>query len=81
MLIPLWEYILIEPIKETVTESGLLIEEEKTGVVKGKITALGEVELKSTLKLGDVVYFGEYSPDIVNGQYLIRVDNIICKEW
>lgn len=79
-LIPFGPYVLIEPIKETVTESGLLIEEEKTGVVKGKITALGEAELTTSLKVGDVVYFGEYSPDIIDGQYLIRLDNIICKE-
>lgn len=94
MLIPFWDYALIEPIKQTETESWILLEEEKTYIVKGRVIQIPEqkqyelelwtVESKYNPKVGDIIYFWQYSPDIIVQDWqeyrLVKYDTIICKE-
>lgn len=95
MLKPLWNYVIIEPVKETISAVGIIVEEEKKYICKGKVFSIseekqqqkdsGDIQAQYSLKAWDIVYFGQYSPDIIKQDWqeywLIKTDNIICKEW
>ncbi len=91
-LIPLEDHVIVKPIEETTTESGIVLPEtakdkpqkgEVIAVWKGKILDNGE-RAPMDVEVGDIVYFTKYSPDEleVNGEkYLvIRHSSILAKE-
>jgi chaperonin GroES len=86
-IIPLADYVLIEPIKEEEkTKAGILLPEsaEKEKPEKGKVIAVGPGRrdekgnlIPISVKVGQTVLFKKYGPDE------IKVDDkeyLICKE-
>lgn len=79
--------ILLEPVKESKTESGIIIANEALhGSMKrseGKILAIGEKVNKDRYKVGDRVLFGNNSESDFKRHgkefYLIRVPAIVAK--
>jgi chaperonin GroES len=86
-IVPLADYVLIEPIKEEEkTKAGILLPEsaEKERPEKGKVIAVGPGRrdekgnlIPISVKVGQTVLFKKYGPDE------IKVDDkeyLICKE-
>jgi chaperonin GroES len=86
-IVPLADYVLIEPIKEEEkTKAGILLPEsaEKEKPEKGKVIAVGPGRrdekgnlIPVSVKVGQTVLFKKYGPDE------IKVDDkeyLICKE-
>lgn len=93
-IIPLWEYVLVEPLlEETLTTSGIVLPDSgKEKPWSGKVLAMwpwrvwenGQlVEIKE-IKAGDIVFFAKYSPEEleVDGTklYLVKYSSIFAKK-
>jgi len=89
---PLADYVIVEPIEETTTKSGIVIPEtaEKEKPQKGKVIAVGAGRIEENgkripveVKKGDIVLFKKYAPDevkIEGKEYLvIKEEDIIAK--
>lgn len=82
-LIPIGDRILVEPIKEHHTKSGLIIPDTasvtKEKPLKGTILAVGETV--TDFNLGQVVQYGKYSghPLVVEGKdcLILRGDDVL----
>jgi chaperonin GroES len=79
---PLTDHLIVKPIKEETTKSGLVLPETgKDRPEKGEVVAVGPgrildngAKLEMTLKVGDRIMFKKYAPDeikIDGEEYLI----------
>lgn len=55
MLKPNKKYILVEPIKQKQTESGILLPDQRESINQGKVIAIGGIEQQYSV--GDTVIF------------------------
>lgn len=74
---PLWQYVVIEPVKEKeISDGGIHLPETKTKsqLIEGKIitVAKGIQEVKA----GDIVAFDEFAGEQVDGKYIIHVEDL-----
>lgn len=79
---PIGANILVEPITEKTTASGLVIPEtvDKEKPQRGKVIALGKGDFKFNVKVGDEVLFKKYSPDELeyeDNTYLVMEETAI----
>lgn len=93
-IIPLWEYVLIEPLmEETLTTSGIVLpdngkEKPWSGKVlavwPGKIGEDGKRSDMSDVSVGDVVFFAKYSPEEIELEWvksiLVKYSSIFAKK-
>jgi len=88
---PLSDYVVVKPITEEVTQSGIVLPEtvNKEKPEKGEVVSIGEGKIldngqrsQMSVKVGDKVMFRKYSPDeikIEGEEYLIiRESDIIA---
>jgi chaperonin GroES len=80
---PLSDYVVVKPITEEMTKSGIIIPDtvEKERPERGEVLAVGEGKLLEngqrasiSVKVGDKVMFKKYSPDeikIEGEEYLV----------
>jgi chaperonin GroES len=79
---PLTDHLIVKPIKEETTKSGIVLPETgKERPEKGEVVAVGPgrildngTKLEMTLKVGDRIMFKKYAPDeikIDGEEYLI----------
>lgn len=90
-IIPLADRVVVMPIVEEKTKSGIIIPDNanKEKPEKGKVVAIGRGRLGEDhkpialeVKVGDIVIFSKYGPDEIKVQneqyYILREDQILA---
>lgn len=94
-LIPLEDHIIVKPLVQESTKSGIILPENKEKPSKGEVVAVGAGKILENgsrasvdVKVGDIVYFAKYSIDELEidedgekKKYLVMKQNyIMAKE-
>lgn len=82
---PIGNYILIEPIEiENTTKSGILLPSivEKEHIQNGKIIGIGKQVKGDEIRIGDLVVFKKYAPDVIEVDekelFVVTQEDILC---
>jgi co-chaperonin GroES (HSP10) len=75
---PIKDYILVKPIKQKESASGLILSEVNPGVITGRVEAIGpKVE---EIIPGDIVVMKRFTGVEVKDMLLVKEEEVLAKE-